>query len=79
MNYRKYKQEHKPNISTYIFWVVLATLILLKLFHFLDWSWWWVLSPIWILLIIMVVIIVFLIVVNKIINNMHLDDDEKRE
>lgn len=22
--------------------------IVLKLTHFIDWSWWWVLSPIWI-------------------------------
>jgi len=24
------------------------TLIVLKLTHLIDWSWWWVLSPLWI-------------------------------
>lgn len=29
--------------------------IVLKLTHYIDWSWWWVLAPSWILIIIMVV------------------------
>ena len=41
--------------------------IILKLTHVIDWSWWWVLSPIWIpvavvLGIIAIVVIVMLIV-----------------
>ena len=27
----------------------------LKLTHYIDWSWWWVLSPIWIVLLIILV------------------------
>ena len=33
--------------------------IVLKLTNYIDWSWWWVLSPIWI--VIVIVIIVFII------------------
>jgi len=29
--------------------------IILKLTHYIDWSWWWVLSPLWIELLIAVV------------------------
>lgn len=34
--------------------------IILKLTNYIDWSWWWVLSPLWIPAII-VIVIVFLI------------------
>lgn len=30
--------------------------IILKLIGYIDWSWWWVLSPIWIPLIILLVV-----------------------
>ena len=29
--------------------VLLVVFIVLKLCHVIDWSWWWVLSPIWIM------------------------------
>lgn len=37
----------------------------LKLTHYIDWSWWWVLSPIWIsagivILILLVVLIIYI-------------------
>lgn len=28
--------------------VLLVVFVVLKLCHVIDWSWWWVLSPIWI-------------------------------
>lgn len=34
------------------FGLITAALIVLKLTGEIDWSWWWVLSPIWILIII---------------------------
>jgi hypothetical protein len=39
--------------------------IVLKLCNVIDWSWWWVLSPIWIptAIIIAIVILVFIIVI----------------
>lgn len=33
----------------------------LKLTHYLDWSWWWVLSPIWISAIVVMVILAILL------------------
>jgi hypothetical protein len=41
--------------------------ITLKLTHYIDWSWWWVLSPIWIstLVFVSVVLVGLVIVVIK--------------
>lgn len=33
--------------------------IALKLMHYIDWSWWWVLSPLWIPLIVILIIWLF--------------------
>ena len=35
----------------------------LKLTHYIDWSWWWVLSPIWISTIIVIVILIIVLIV----------------
>jgi hypothetical protein len=32
--------------------------IVLKLTHFIDWSWWWVLAPVWVVPVILIVIII---------------------
>ncbi len=37
--------------------VLLVVFIVLKLLGVIDWSWWWVLSPLWISLIIVVLIL----------------------
>ncbi len=37
--------------------------ITLKLTNYIDWTWWWVLSPIWIMLCVMLVIIVIAIII----------------
>lgn len=45
--------------------VLTIAFIVLKLCHVIEWSWWWVLSPIWIPLSILVLIwIVFLIFIS---------------
>ena len=38
--------------------------IALKLTHVIDWSWWWVLSPLWIATALVVVILVVIFVVE---------------
>lgn len=38
--------------------------IVLKLMGYIDWSWWWVLSPIWIATTIVVVVIAAIITVS---------------
>ena len=43
--------------------------IALKLTGYIDWSWWWVLSPIWISLLLVVLFIgVFFIIIAKLDN-----------
>lgn len=41
--------------------------VILKLCNVIDWSWWWVVSPIWIYfgVVIIIIIIIFLIYKNK--------------
>jgi hypothetical protein len=39
--------------------------IILKLTNTIDWSWWWVLSPIWIVIIIWVLILGIIILASK--------------
>lgn len=41
--------------------------VILKLCNVIDWSWWWVVSPLWIYfgLVIIIIIIIFLIYKNK--------------
>lgn len=44
--------------------VLLIVFLVLKLCKLIDWSWWWVLSPLWI----GVIIIVILGIINWILN-----------
>lgn len=39
--------------------------IVLKLTHVIDWSWWWVLSPIWISFVIFTVIVIIAALSNR--------------
>jgi hypothetical protein len=36
--------------------VLLVVFIVLKLTHVIDWSWWWVLSPLWISLLLWILV-----------------------
>ena len=40
--------------------VLLVVFIVLKLCHVINWSWFWVLSPLWISIIIVILYIIFL-------------------
>lgn len=40
----------------------------LKLTHYVDWSWWWVLSPLWVPLILALVIVLGAIIIYGIVN-----------
>ena len=45
--------------------VLTIAFIVLKLCHVIEWSWWWVLSPIWIpLSVLVLILIVFLIFIS---------------
>lgn len=45
------------NIGLNLGEVILVVFIILKLTKVIDWSWWWVLSPIWISLIVVILIL----------------------
>lgn len=41
------KKLNIESISSYAFGLLLATLIILKLIGYINWSWWWVTVPFW--------------------------------
>lgn len=49
--------------------LLLLTFIILKLVGVIDWSWWWVLSPIWISAALLLTISVLLFVLYRIFKN----------
>ena len=52
--------------------LLLLTFIILKLVGVIDWSWWWVLSPIWIPVVLLLAMSVLLFVVYKICKHFRL-------
>jgi membrane protein YdbS with pleckstrin-like domain len=45
------------NVLMRFFQVIILLLIMLKLMKVINWSWWWVLAPVWLVLAIVVVAI----------------------
>lgn len=37
----------------------------LKLTHVIDWSWWWVLSPIWISILLVIVVVLVILLADR--------------
>ena len=52
--------------------VLLLTFIILKLVGVINWSWWWVLSPIWIPVVLLMVASILLFVVYRIVKYFRL-------
>ena len=46
---------------------LLLTFIILKLVGVINWSWWWVLSPIWIPVVLLMAVSILLFVVYRIV------------
>ena len=55
----------------------LLTFIILKLVGVVDWSWWWVLSPIWIPVALLLAVSILLFVVYRIIKYFRLKNGLK--
>lgn len=55
-----YKEKTVYNGLTFLDALTLI-FIVLKLTHVIDWSWWWVLSPIWLMIIYVVLILVYIL------------------
>ena len=45
--------------------VLLVVFIVLKLCHVINWSWWWVFSPVWIMAIIIGVIYIIVNIIDR--------------
>ena len=56
---------------------LLLTFIILKLVGVIDWSWWWVLSPIWIPVVLLLAVSILLFVVYRIIKYFRLKNGLK--
>jgi hypothetical protein len=63
--------EQKTSYSGGIGFTGLLTIvfIVLKLLGKIDWSWWWVLSPIWISILLVIVILVPLLIILGILKS----------
>ena len=57
--------------------VLTIVFIILKLCNVIAWSWWWVLSPLWISGGISLIAILILLLICKKIDDLDLDDDEE--
>ena len=59
--------ERNNNTSGGIgFWGLLTIVfIVLKLTKVINWSWWWVLSPIWIWIILFIIIFIIILIMQK--------------
>ena len=53
----------------------LLIFIILKLTKVINWSWWWVLSPLWIGIAIILIELLIWIIINKITNGSFFDFD----
>ena len=56
---------------------LLLTFIILKLVGVIDWSWWWVLSPIWIPVVLLLAVSILLFVVYRIVKYFRLKNGLK--
>ena len=45
--------------------ILTIVFIVLKLTGFINWSWWWVLSPIWISILIVIALSIILVILEK--------------
>jgi len=62
----------KESSSSGVSFVGLLTIlfIALKLTNFIDWSWWWVLSPMWLTAVIFVFAVIVLVLIRKAIERL---------
>ena len=43
-----------------ISWILFVVFLILKLTNVIDWSWWWVTSPLWISFLIVIIVLIFM-------------------
>jgi hypothetical protein len=59
----------KPNVvvATPLPTLLAVAFVVLKLTGYIDWSWWWVLSPLWIPLVIVLVIVFVFVAISAVV------------
>ena len=60
------KEQHEPSTGAITVSLLEIAFIVLKLCGVIEWSWWWVLSPLWLTTAICVVLVLVLVVVASI-------------
>ena len=67
-NYEKYNRKTTQTAKGGVNFLELLTIVfvVLKLCKVIDWSWWWVLSPIWIGWGLAIVIVIIIIIIDKV-------------
>lgn len=46
--------------------ILFTVFLILKLTHVIDWSWWWITSPLWIgAILVVIALVIFLVTANK--------------
>jgi len=51
-------------IGNVVMIIIIAPLVILKLIGAVKWSWWWVLSPIWIMVVLSILAILLIAIVS---------------
>ena len=59
------KLGNESNGSNGALSILLIAFVILKLCHVIDWSWWWILSPLWIPFILLIIIIILIYYFTK--------------
>ncbi len=59
----------RVNIDGVFLSLLTVLFIGLKLTHYIDWSWWWVLSPLWIPLVVFVLLIILIIIATVLMSS----------
>ena len=59
------KLGNESNGSNGALSILLIAFVILKLCPVIDWSWWWVLSPLWIPFILLIIIIILIYYFTK--------------
>lgn len=54
-----------PNGGDILWPLLTVAFVVLKLIKVIDWSWWWVLSPVWLPLALLVVAVIIAVLINK--------------
>lgn len=64
---KKYQNNNTASGGLSLSSVLTVVFVVLKLCGLIDWSWWWVLSPLWISIGLVVVVILVVFIVSTII------------